>query len=270
MRLRLADVISPRWSARLLLQRHAIPAVTVPRLRDWSEAEAAIAALGVDTLITCVTMMIVPARLLDLFGNRAVNLHPALLPAYRGPSPLLGPLLDGNADSHSGVTLHVLSAGIDEGPLVAQLPLPFGAAGRDYAVWLAQHAAACRRLTREALPLYLEGAIVARPQVGGFYRKVTEEAEIGAHLTLAQVRRTLAAAGASRQIRVPLPWRRPVSVRSVHRVLGPVTGEAPSLGTFSVAMDLVDARVVLVRNTAMHRTRDRLTLVGALRRLDHE
>jgi len=73
----LGDVLSPRWSARLLLQRHAVPAMTVPRLRDWAGAEAAIAALGVDTLITCMTMMIVPPRLLDLFGRRAVNLHPA-------------------------------------------------------------------------------------------------------------------------------------------------------------------------------------------------
>lgn len=266
----MADVISPRWSARLLLRRHTIPAVTVPRLRDWAGAEAAIEALGVDTLITSMTMLIVPPRVLGHFGRRAVNLHPALLPAYRGPSPLLAPLLDGNEDSDAGVTLHVLSEGIDEGPIVAQLALPFGAAGRNYPVWLAQHAAACRRLMREALPAYLEGTMAARPQAGGFYRKVTEDGEIGSHLTLAEAQRTLAAAGASRLIAVPLPWRRPVSVRSVRRVLGPRTGEAPSLGTFSIALDLADARVVLVRNTALHRTRDRLTLVSALRRLDHE
>lgn len=266
----MGDVVSPRWSARLLLQRHAVPAVTVPRLRDWAGAEAAIAALDVDTLITCMTMMIVPPRLLDLFGRRAVNLHPALLPAYRGPSPLLGPLLDGNEDIHSGVTAHVLTAGIDEGPIIARLPLPFGAAGRNYAVWMAQHAAACRRLAREAVPAYLEEATGARPQVGGFYRKVSEGGEIGPHLVLAQVRNILEAAGASHFIGVPLPWRRPVSVRSVRRVLGSPTGEAPALGMVSVTLDIADARVVLERNTALQRTRDRLTLVMALRRLDHE
>lgn len=270
-RRRLGDVISPRWSAKLLLQRHAIPAVTVPRLRDWDGAEAAIAALGVDTLITCVTMMIVPTRLLELFGGRAVNLHPSLLPAYRGPSPLLGALLDGKANVCSGVTAHVLSPAIDEGPIIAQQPLPYDAAGRHYGVWVAQHAAACRRLAREAVPAYLEGATEAHPQLGGFYRKVTEEGEIGPHLTLAEVERTLSAAGSSYGIGVPLPWRRrPVSVRSVRRVLGAVTGEAPSLQTFSVTLDVADARVVLVRNTALQRTRDRLALVSALRRLDQE
>lgn len=270
-RLRLGDVISPRWSARLLLQRRAIPAVTVPRLRDWAEAEAAIAALGVDTLITCMTMMIVPPRLLELFGGRAVNLHPSLLPAYRGPSPLLGALLDGNENVHSGVTVHVLSRGIDEGPIIAQQPVPYAAAGRSYAVWVAQHAAACRRLAREALPAYLEGATEARPQVGGFYRKVTEDGEIGPHRTLAEVERSLAAAGTSYRIGAPLPWRnRPVSVRSVRRILGSATGEPPSLQTFSVTLDIADARVVLVRNTAVQRTRDRLALVRTLRRLDQE
>lgn len=270
-RLRLGDVISPRWSARRLLQRHAVPALTVPRLRDWPEAEAAIAVLGVDTLITCETMLIVPPRLLELFGGRAVNLHPSLLPAYRGPSPLVGALLDGNESTHSGVTVHVLSPGIDEGPIIAQLPVPYDAAGRSYPIWMAQHAAACRRLARQQLPAYLDGAIEAQPQVGGFYRKVTEEREIGPRLTAAEVERTLAAAGRSLGIGVPLPGRRrPASVRSVRRVLGPATGEPPVLGTFSVTLDVADARVVLVRNSAVQRAGDRLMLVRALNRLDQE
>jgi methionyl-tRNA formyltransferase len=270
-RRRLGDVISPRWSVRRLLKNHGIPPVTVPRLRDWAEAEQEVAALGVDTLITCMTMMIVPPRLLDLFGGRAANLHPSLLPAYRGPSPVLGPLLDGNENTHAGVTVHVLSPGVDEGAIIAQTALPYDAAGRRYPVWVAQHAAACRQLAREALPAYLEGRLEARPQVGGFYRKVTNEAEITAHLTLAEVRRMLGAAGASRRIVVPLASRaRPVSVRAVHRVLGPATGEAPVLKTLAVALDLADARVVLARTTAIERTRDRLALVRALRRLDQE
>lgn len=270
-RLRLGDVISPRWSARRLLQRHAVPALTVPRLRDWPEAEAAIAVLGVDTLITCETMLIVPPRLLELFGGRAVNLHPSLLPAYRGPSPLVGALLDGNENTHSGVTVHVLSPGIDEGPIIAQVPVPYDAAGRSYPIWMAQHAAACRRLAREYLPAYLDGAIEAQPQVGGFYRKVREEREIGPRLTVAEVERTLAAAGGSLGIGAPLPARRrPASVRSVRRVLGPATGEPPVLRTFSVTLDVADARVVLVRNSAVQRARDRLVQVWALQRLDQE
>lgn len=270
LRLRLGDIISPRWSMRLLLRRHAIPAVSVPRLRDWAGAEAAIAALGVDTLITCMTTMIVPTRLLDLFGGRAVNLHPSLLPAYRGPSPLLGALLDGNADAHAGATVHVLSAGIDEGPIVAQLPVPHEAAAGVYATWLAQHAAACRLLARVALPAYLEGATVASPQVGGFYRKVTQDGEIGPHLALREVERMLDAAGTSYGIAVPLAWRRPVSVRRVRRLLGPPTGEPSRLSTLSVTLDLADARVVLVRNTALQRARDRSLLVRELQRLDQE
>lgn len=253
------------------MKRHAIPAVTVPRLRDWAEAEAAVAALGVDTLITCMTMMIVPPRLLDLFGPRAVNLHPSLLPAYRGPSPLVGALLDGNANTHSGVTVHLLWPGIDEGAIVAQLPVPFDAAGRNYAVWIAQHAAACRKLAREAVPAYLDGQTEARAQLGGFYRKVAEDGEIGSHMTLAEVERTLSTAGMAYGIGVSLPWRkRPTSVRRVQRVLGPATGEPPTLGTFSVTLDVADARVVLARNTALQRAEDRWAMVRALRRLDQE
>jgi methionyl-tRNA formyltransferase len=270
-RLRLGDLISPRWSARRLLRRHTIPALTVPHLRDWPGAEAAIAALGVDTLITCETMLIVPPRLLELFGGRAVNFHPSLLPAYRGASPLIGALLDGNESTHAGVTAHVLSPSIDEGPIIARLPMPYDAAGRSYPVWVAQHAAACRRLAREHLPAYLGGAIEAQPQVGGFYRRVREEREIGPRLTVAEVERTLAAAGMSHRIGVPLPGRkRPASVRSIRRVLGPATGAPPVLRTFSVTLDVADARIVLVRNTAVQRAGDRLVLVRALERLDQE
>lgn len=256
---------------RLLLRRHGIPAATVPLLRDWTGAEAAIASLGVDVLITCMTMMIVPPRLLEMFGRRAVNLHPSLLPAYRGPAPFLGALLDGNENSHSGVTVHVLSPGIDEGPIVAQQQVAHDATGRRYPVWIARHAAACRRLARDALPAYLAGTAEARPQLGGFYRRVGDEAELGADRNLAEVERTLAAAGTSCNIGVPLPWRRrPVSVRSIRRVLGPPTGAPPKLSAFSLTLDLADARVVLLRNTAVQRAQDRLELVRALRQLDQE
>jgi methionyl-tRNA formyltransferase len=270
-RRRFGDVVLPGWSVRRLLKSHDIPPVTVPRLRNWAEAEAEVRALGVDTLITCVTMMIVPPRQLDMFGGRAVNLHPSLLPAYRGPSPFLGALLDGNENTQSGVTAHVLSPGIDEGPIIAQSALPFEAAGRNYQVWLAQHAAACRELAREALPAYLEGRLEARPQVGGFYRKVSDEGEIGPHMTLADAERTLGVAGDTRRIVVLLASRRrPVSVRRVHRVLGPATGEPPVLKTLTVTLDLSDARVVLARNTAVERNLDRLTVVRTLRRFDQE
>ena len=56
-----------------------------------------------------------------------LNLHPALLPAYRGVSPSFWQLWDGVRES--GVSIHLVDSGLDTGPIVAQgrFALPAGA-----------------------------------------------------------------------------------------------------------------------------------------------
>lgn len=68
-----------------------------------------------------------PPALLRLPRLGCVNLHPSLLPAYRGPAPLFWQLRAG--ESNTGVTLHVMSGDIDAGDIIAQQPtaLPQGA-----------------------------------------------------------------------------------------------------------------------------------------------
>jgi methionyl-tRNA formyltransferase len=58
-----------------------------------------------------------------------LNLHPSLLPRYRGPAPVFWQLRAGERDT--GVTLHLLSERLDAGDVVAQAPveLPEGASG---------------------------------------------------------------------------------------------------------------------------------------------
>jgi len=60
---------------------------------------------------------------LELAPLGALNLHPSLLPAYRGPTPLFWQLRAG--ETRTGVTLHRLDEGIDTGEILAQAPLPF-------------------------------------------------------------------------------------------------------------------------------------------------
>lgn len=228
-------------------------------------------ALGADTLVTCMTTLIVPPRLLSLFGRRAVNFHPTLLPAYRGPSPFQGLMLDGQGNRHGGLSLHVLTPGIDEGPVIAQKTLPLAQAGGDYWVWLAQHAAACRELAGSALPAYLSGRLEPVVQSAGSYRRVRDEAILGRGMSLQRARHTLALIGATDRCGVSVPGRTmPVSVQAIRRVLGPPTGEEPVLGRLTVSVDLADVRVQVWRTTPVDRIRHHLKLVGALRRLDQE
>ena len=66
---------------------------------------------------------LLPRAWLDFTPLGGLNLHPSLLPAYRGPVPLFWQLRDGHAST--GVTLHRLDEGADTGDIVAQSAVPF-------------------------------------------------------------------------------------------------------------------------------------------------
>lgn len=65
----------------------------------------------------------VPKDILDLFGDKIINLHISLLPWNKGFSPNIWSFLDGTP---KGVTIHKMSEGIDEGDIICQRELTFG------------------------------------------------------------------------------------------------------------------------------------------------
>ena len=65
---------------------------------------------------------IIPQEIIDLFTPGIVNVHPSLLPLYRGPSPIESAILNG--DTETGVTIMQLTAGMDSGPIYSQITVP--------------------------------------------------------------------------------------------------------------------------------------------------
>ena len=61
---------------------------------------------------------LLPAGVLNLPAHGCLNIHPSLLPRYRGPSPVVGAILDGVLTT--GVSLMLLDEGMDTGPIIAQ------------------------------------------------------------------------------------------------------------------------------------------------------
>ena len=61
---------------------------------------------------------IIPQSILDIPKNGALNIHPSLLPKYRGPSPIQTALLHGN--EKTGVSIIKMDAKMDHGPIVSQ------------------------------------------------------------------------------------------------------------------------------------------------------
>lgn len=78
--------------------------------------------LQVDAVVVCVCKNILRQRVLSLPGVRFINIHPSLLPQYRGPTPTFWMLYHGERET--GVTFHEMTPEIDQGPILSQLSLP--------------------------------------------------------------------------------------------------------------------------------------------------
>jgi phosphoribosylglycinamide formyltransferase 1 len=85
----------------------------------WDRALAAeIAAAEPDLVVSAGFMKIVGPAVLEAFGGRLINTHPALLPAFPGAHAVRDALAAGA--TVTGATVHVVDAGVDTGPVLAQ------------------------------------------------------------------------------------------------------------------------------------------------------
>ncbi len=88
------------------------------RLRTSESQSSTFADHEPDLLVLADYGQIVPPDLLAIPPHGALNLHPSLLPRWRGASPIPAAILAG--DTATGVTLMQMDAGLDSGPIVAQ------------------------------------------------------------------------------------------------------------------------------------------------------
>lgn len=86
---------------------------------SWKDASLTrrLEDFGADLLLVAAYGSILPAAALRVCKRGAVNIHASLLPRWRGASPVAAAILAG--DSHTGVTLMQMDAGLDTGPLLA-------------------------------------------------------------------------------------------------------------------------------------------------------
>lgn len=77
-----------------------------------------IAKLGPDLIIVADFGQIIPQEILDEAKIAAINIHPSLLPKFRGPTPIQSVILEG--DKESGVTIIKMNDKIDEGKIISQ------------------------------------------------------------------------------------------------------------------------------------------------------
>lgn len=97
---------------RTFSSRRAHDEAIVDVLRGWS----------VEWVIMAGWMRIVTDALLDAYSGRILNIHPSLLPAFRGLHAVEQALAAGV--KISGCTVHVVTETLDHGPIIAQAAVP--------------------------------------------------------------------------------------------------------------------------------------------------
>ena len=90
-----------------------------------AEHEAALAELidrhTPDWIVLAGYMAVLSASFIDRFKGRIINIHPSLLPDYKGLNTHARALADGRKEH--GVSVHLVTAALDDGPLLAQASL---------------------------------------------------------------------------------------------------------------------------------------------------
>ena len=96
------------------------------RFADRADFDAALALLMAadepDLVILAGFMRIIGDAVLEPFAGRMINLHPALLPKYRGVNTYQR-ALDAGDDIH-GASIHFVTAELDGGPVISQVVIP--------------------------------------------------------------------------------------------------------------------------------------------------
>jgi len=109
-------------------RRFGIEALTLPvgdfrtRIADEPVWVDALKQRGVEVVVLAGFMRRLHATFLGAFPDRVLNVHPSLLPAFPGLDAI------GQAIAHgarvTGVTVHLVDDALDQGPILAQAPVP--------------------------------------------------------------------------------------------------------------------------------------------------
>jgi methionyl-tRNA formyltransferase len=155
--------------------RLGIPVLQPETLRDLTAVEW-LAGLRPDAAVVAAYGEILRRNVLEIPPLGYLNIHPSLLPRHRGPTPIPGAILEGDAET--GVTVMLLDAKMDSGPILAQrrVPLPPDARSGPLTKQLFSLGSA---LLVEALAQYAAGTLkpISQDDTRATYTKILKKAD---------------------------------------------------------------------------------------------
>lgn len=171
---------------RLALAR-GLPVIQPENMRQPKILEQ-LAGFDPKLIVVAAFGHILPPEILALPKFGCLNVHPSLLPRHRGPSPVAAAILCG--DEVTGVTIMLMDAGLDTGPILAQREVPISVEDTtgSLTVKLARVGA---DLLMETLPPWLQGKIKPQHQEESqaTYSKIInkQDGEIDWHLSASEL-----------------------------------------------------------------------------------
>ena len=181
---------------KLAIERN-IPVIQPATLKSEAVVHV-LEELKADLFIVAAYGRILPKTVLSLPVHGCLNIHPSLLPCYRGASPVAFALLGG--EQVSGVTIMLMDEGMDSGPILAQQKVDISADDTTGSLTdkLARVGA---ELLLETLPKWLSGEIKSQAQDNSqaTYSRIINagDGEIDWHLEAVEI---------CRRIRAYNPW----------------------------------------------------------------
>lgn len=153
---------------------HAAQSLNIPLMKPEKLVKEDFEGLGADVMLSAAYGQWLPSWLLGSTGLGVVNVHPSLLPDFRGAAPVARTILAGR--ELTGVTFMLTDPGWDTGPVIHSVRtgvLPGETAG-ELSVrlsWLAAEAAP------QVLSSYARGELIPLPQTGGgtYAEKISRE-----------------------------------------------------------------------------------------------
>src|SRR3989344_5395670 len=176
-------VLSPT-PVKIWAQNHEVEVLDPASLKNNPDLISKLKTLSSDVFLVASYGKLIPREIFEIPEHKTLNIHPSLLPKYRGASPIISQILNAigpeqseGKDEEVGVSVMVISEGMDEGPVVIQkiTSLDYIPNRKELEKLLAIEGA---RLFVHILPEWLEGAIdpiMQNEELATFCSKIKKE-----------------------------------------------------------------------------------------------
>ncbi len=144
-------------------EQNRVQTVTIAKLNTGTRAliVEAMKAAKIDLGVIADFSFIIPEEIFSFPAHKVVNIHFSLLPSYRGASPIQFAIL--NQDKQAGISYMITTKGMDEGPIIFQIPYPLAGSETSGELYKTLFEIAAAKLPK-ILQDYVSGKLIPKEQ----------------------------------------------------------------------------------------------------------